>query len=243
VDDRALVLRSVPVGEADLVVTLLTASRGVLAASARGARRSARRFGALEPMHELAVTFDLLGGDVARLVEARIDRLRLRLAADLARLDAAGRLLRWTRRAAPPGVPEPDAFEVVSGALEALDAPGALAHPRSILAAAGLELLEALGWGVDLERCVACGRVCPPGAAGSIDPVRGGLVCRACGGARRVWSGELRAAVLAARSGGAPLPDPAADVVLEVVEAVLDAHVAAPARPAAGPLPPGSRGR
>lgn len=241
VDDRALLLRVVPVGEADLVVTVLTATRGVLAASARGARRSARRFGALEPIHELAVSLELHGGDVGKLVEARIERLRPRLVADLGRLDAAGRLLRWTRRAAPPSVPEPDAFDVLSAALDGLDAE--VADPPAILAAAGLDLLEALGWGVDLERCVACGRPCPAGAAASIDPTRGGLVCRACGGARRVWSAELRAAVLGARAGGPGLEPRAAAAVLDLVEAALDAHVAPP--PQAGPPSggPASRGR
>ena len=53
---RAIVLRTVDYGESDRVVTLLTAERGKLAAFARGARASRRRFGgALEPFTLLAV--------------------------------------------------------------------------------------------------------------------------------------------------------------------------------------------
>lgn len=226
IEERALLLRAVPIGEADLVVTLLTASRGVIAAAARGGRKSSRRFGALEPMHELAVTVDLREGvDVGTLVEARIERLRSRLTRSLERLDAAGRLLRWTRRGAPTNVPEPEAFAVIAAALDLLDVEGEV-DATAVLGAAGLDLLDALGWGLDLERCVACGKPCPEGAPASVDPVRGGLVCRACGGARRVLSAALRARVLAARAGGAPLDEATTAAVVELVEAVLDAHVA-----------------
>lgn len=246
IDDRALLLRAVPIGEADLVVTLFTASRGVMAAGARGARKSTRRFGALEPVHELFVTVDLGGGDVGKLVDARIERTRLRATGDLDRVEAAGRLLRWARRASPIHVPEPDAFEVLGATLDRLDADAAVT-PLAVLAAAGLDLLDALGWGVELERCVACGRPCPEAASASIDPVRGGLVCRACGGARRVWSAALRARVLAARVEGADLDAPATAAVLDLVEAALDAHVAPPPQGAAGGEPasrePSSRGR
>ena len=53
----ALVLSRVTYGEADLVVHLFTAERGRVAALARGARRSSKRFsGSIEPMHTLEVT-------------------------------------------------------------------------------------------------------------------------------------------------------------------------------------------
>lgn len=239
VDDRALLLRAVPIGEADLVVTLFTATRGVLAVGARGARKSTRRFGALEPVHELFVTVELGSGEVGKLVDARIERLRPRATGDLDRLEAAGRLLRWARRASPTHVPEPDAFAVLGATLDRLDA-DAPVTPGAVLAASGLDLLDALGWGVDLERCVACGRACPDTAAASIDPVRGGLVCRACGGARRVWSAALRARVLGARSEPDALDAAATAAVLDLVEATLEAHVAPPAQSPA--VPASSRG-
>ena len=49
--DEAFVLRTQELGEADLIVTLLTEHHGQVRAVARSARRSRRRFGGvLEPM-------------------------------------------------------------------------------------------------------------------------------------------------------------------------------------------------
>src|SRR5688572_20068660 len=96
----ALLLRRVVVRESDLMVELFTEHAGSWSAIARGARKSARRFPALEPLHELAVTLDLSPGrEIATLVEATIARPRLTLAADLDAMEAAGRALRWLRRA------------------------------------------------------------------------------------------------------------------------------------------------
>lgn len=227
---RALLLRSVPVGEADLLVTLFTDERGLLSAAARGARRNTRRLGALEPMHELVVEIETReGSEVGRLVEARLERVRSRLTGSLARLEAAGQLLRWIRRACPPQIPEPSVYALATHALEALDGAGVV-EPASELATFGVSLLDALGWGLDLEACVACGRACPLSSPASIDPTRGGLVCRACGGARRVLSSRTRLALLAARNEGAPLELADAGAAVDLVEATLEAHVA-PRRP------------
>jgi DNA repair protein RecO (recombination protein O) len=57
-DDEALVLRSVPFGEADLVVTLLTAQHGRIGAFARSARKSTKRFaGGIGPFSLLQVSW------------------------------------------------------------------------------------------------------------------------------------------------------------------------------------------
>jgi hypothetical protein len=67
-------------------------------------------------------------------------------------------------------------------------------------------LLSDVGYALDLERCVRCGRECPPGKPARVDPARGGLVCASCGGARLVWSAELRAKAIAARASLTPQP-------------------------------------
>jgi DNA repair protein RecO (recombination protein O) len=230
VTSRALLLRSVPVGESDLMITLFTQGAGTTSAGARSARKSTRRFGALEPLHELAVTLEVRdGSDIAKLVDARIERPRLGITRSLDRLDAAGHLLRWVRRACPPHVPEPSIFEAVSHALDALDG-GDRTPARAILGACGLAICEGLGWGLDLERCVGCGKPCPDAAPSAIDPRRGGLVCRACGGARRVLPSDVRSALRDARTGDhAALDERSATIAIELVDAVLDAH--------AGPAP------
>ncbi|MEJ7735484.1 MAG: recombination protein O N-terminal domain-containing protein, partial [Polyangiaceae bacterium] len=105
---EALLVRRVPYAEADLVLAFLCQEIGLVSALARSARRSARRFPALEPIHLLRVTIDLRpGAELGTLVEAEIARARLGVTGDLERLEAAGMALRWVRRASPPHTPEP----------------------------------------------------------------------------------------------------------------------------------------
>jgi DNA repair protein RecO (recombination protein O) len=226
---EALLVRSAPFGEADAMVTLFTEQRGMISAVARSARRSLRRFPALEPMHLLRVGVEeRRGADVASLVESAIARPRLGLVGNLERLDAAGRALRWVRRAAPPHTPEPALWTEINALLDALDADGT-AGPDALLAASGLRLLGALGWGLDLSRCVRCGKECAARASAYLDPGEGGLVCRSCGGGPVLLRAERREALLAAALGGErTLGADDVRVALEIVEAALAAHTGAP---------------
>jgi DNA repair protein RecO (recombination protein O) len=223
----ALLVRRVGYGEADLIVTLFTEQLGRVSALARGARKSQRRFsGALEPMHTLRVRFDKRAGvELGTLTEANIERVRGRLTADLDRLDAAGRALGWLRRAAPPERPEPEAWAAIIELLDRLDSDAAR-DPRRELAAHGLAQLAAFGWGIDLVRCVGCGTACAPERTALVDPARGGLVCRSCGGARLKLSGAQRERLARAAGGDAAALERAdLAVALEIVEAGLQAHM------------------
>jgi DNA repair protein RecO (recombination protein O) len=220
---RALLLRRVEHGESDLVLSLFTESFGRVSALARSARKSRKRFGGtLEPFHTLAVEADEpASGELFHLRDARIEVPRLALTADLARMDAAGRALGWVRVAAPPRTAEPDVWRAIVTLLDRLDTNAAL-DARLVLAEQGLALLAAFGWGLDLERCVRCGKPCEPGQSAMVDAERGGLVCRACGGARIRLRGPVRERL----AQGALAPEDV-DVALDLVERALRAHVGA----------------
>ncbi|MBW2524380.1 MAG: DNA repair protein RecO [Deltaproteobacteria bacterium] len=223
----ALLLRRVPYGESDLIVTLFTEQEGAVSAAARGALRSKRRFAGLESMHLLRVEVDLAPQrDIATLVEVRVDRPRVHLLGSLSRLDAAGQALRWLRRAAPARTPEPQLWLEVNALLDALDSPATALSPGALLGAGGLRILEATGWGLDLSRCVRCDEPCPDRAKVTVDVVAGGVVCRRCGGGAVTLSAERRARLLAALDGDErSLEDPAdADVAIELVSGALAAH-------------------
>ncbi|MFT3771139.1 MAG: DNA repair protein RecO [Minicystis sp.] len=223
---EALLVRSAPFGDADVVVTFLTEARGIVSAVARAARKSSRRFPALEPMHLLRIGMEeRAGSELSSLVESAIARPRLGIVHDLDRLEAAGTALRWARRAAPPHHPEPALWQEINAFLDRLDVTEPGPPPRALLAGAGLRLLSAIGWGLDLARCVRCGKVCEQGASASLDPAEGGLICRACGGARLLLRGERREKLLAASLGEAVEMD-AEDVkaALEIIDAALAAH-------------------
>jgi DNA repair protein RecO (recombination protein O) len=224
---EALVLRRVEFGEADLIVTLLTRELGRVSALARSARRSRRRFGgALEPFFTLTVVLEeRRGAELLTMREASLLRPRVGLLADLGAMSAAGRVLGWVRRGAPVHTPEPEAWSIVEQLLDRLATPAAEADADADLAGAGLRLLAVFGWGLELERCVSCNKVCPSGRPANLDPARGGLVCRECGGGRLRLSPEQRERLNAAARGTGPsLGSDDARLALDLIERVLDAH-------------------
>lgn len=236
IESAALLVRSVPYGEADIVATFFTEESGKLGAIVRGARRSTKRFaGALEPIHELVVTLEDKGKELCVLKEARIGRARTGITSDLDAMDSAGHALRWVRHLCPARTPEPGAWTSLRELLDVLDAreahePGAPVGQH--LASFGLRLLADVGYAIELERCVRCGRACPEGRAAYVDAAGGGLVCSSCGGARRTISGELRDLAVRLMRGdreeGVVLTRSQAGEIVDIVEDAMAAHAGLP---------------
>ncbi len=220
----ALLVRSVPYGETDLIVQLLTESDGRLGAIVRGGRKSQKRVGgAMEPFHTIRVELEDKGRELATLKEARLSRIRTGIATSLESLDAAGAALRWARQLCPPRTPEPAAWSTLTHLLDALD--GGVAHPQVELAAAGLWLLADVGYALDLDRCVGCGKARPAGRPAYVDAARGGIVCTSCGGARRLVDAELIDVARAAQAGdGSQITQAHAAKILAIVEEAMGAH-------------------
>jgi DNA repair protein RecO (recombination protein O) len=224
IESAALLVRSVAYGEADLIATFFTETDGKLSAMIRGARRSTKRFGgALEPIHELSIVLDDKGKELCVLKEARIVRPREGIVSDLDQMDAAGRALRWVRHLCPARTPEPSAWDSLRALLDVLDA-----HfpPLQHLAVFGLGLLADVGYAIDFERCVRCGKPCPEGRPAFLDAGGGGLVCMTCGGARRTIGKELRALALRAqaREPGLVMTPTQAGELVAIAEEAMSAH-------------------
>lgn len=228
IDSAALLVRSVPYGEADVIATFFTRESGKLSAIVRGARRSTKRFaGALEPIHGLMVTLEDKGKELCVLKEARIQRPRTGIATSLEAMEAAGQALRWVRHLCPLRTPEPAAWRSLEDVLEALDAEGTRSamEARRHLAIFGLRLLTDMGYALELNRCIRCGRICPEGRSAFLDAAGGGIVCTGCGGARRTISGELRSLAARAQRGEAvTLSWEIAGEIIEVAEEAMAAH-------------------
>ncbi len=220
----ALLLRKTVVRESDALLVLFTQDLGRITAGARGAQRSQKRFGgALEPMHTLAIELAKTRGDNYQLQSAAIARPRFALTQSLQRLEAAGRALQWVRKGAMEHDPEPLVWRLVNHLLDQLDTPGTT-DPPTLLAAAGLALLDAWGWGIEFDTCVRCGRACPAGKAAFVEAAKGGLVCSACGGGRVRLEGEQRTRFSMAARTGSGLTTEDAAVALRLVETALGAH-------------------
>jgi DNA repair protein RecO (recombination protein O) len=187
--------------------------------------------GALEPFHTSEARLDDRGGELATLREARIVKVRTGITSSLESIEVAGTALRWVRHACPPRTREPEAWATLQELLDAIDAIGAggvtgsASDPRVALARSALRLLADVGYALDLERCVKCGRECGPSRAARVDPARGGLVCASCGGARVTMSAELRARAIRAQRGEADeMTRQDADALLAIVDAAMAAH-------------------
>lgn len=220
-----VLLRKSSYRDNDLVVTVFTPRHGRLTALARAARSSRKRFGGgLEPIHGLELEFSRGRFDRIELKSARVEVPRLRLTAELERLEAAGRALNWVRQACPENEPEPALWEALIGLLDALNEPH-VAHPPQLLASAGLQLLGALGWGLDFEHCAACGRTCPSNRAACVVASRGGLICSSCGGGPRRLDAATRARLAAAAQGESlALRSQDARLALELIDEAFAAH-------------------
>jgi DNA repair protein RecO (recombination protein O) len=199
---RALLLRAVPFGERDIIATFFTEEAGVVAAMVRNGRASGKQAGgAVEPFHELQVTFVDAGRDGSgsgrefiKFREGTFGRLRSGLVADLNAMEAAGRLLRLVRALAPERTPEPRVWAVLGEALDALDggpvesgppglAPTEANHTQILGEIASVRLLAVLGYALRCEACVRCDTPRPAGRGAYFSVEAGGVVCTSCGGA------------------------------------------------------------
>ena len=174
-----IVLRTVDTGEADRVVTLLTRERGKVAAFARGARASRRRFGgSLEPFTLVSAEVrersasELLGLESVTPVAA-FGGIR----GDLARIACAGYAAELSRELVSDHEPHPDLFDLLSGYLAMLDA--GPARPAA-LRAFELGALRVAGLSPRLDACARCGGAPPAERPVRFDPGQGGVLCEAC---------------------------------------------------------------
>lgn len=227
IETTALLVRSVGFGESDIIATFFTECEGKVSAVVRGARRSTKRFGgALEPIHEILITLEDKGKDLCVLREARIHHPRTGIVSDLDAMDAAGRALRWVRHLCPARTPEPSAWSALKALLDVLDALEPRFPPLEHLAIFGLGLLADVGYAIDFERCVRCGKPCPDRRPAFLDASGGGLVCMTCGGARRTVSAELRALAVRAQARELQLAMTRVQAaeLLDILEEAMSAH-------------------
>jgi len=221
----ALLVRSVPYGESDVIATFFTEAEGKISAVVRGARRSTKRFGGvLEPMHELFVRVEDRGRELGVLKEAQIRRARQGIVSSLASMEVAGRALRWVRHVCPAKTPEPAVWIELGELLDSLESGS---HEQlGQLAAFGFRLLAEVGYGLDFQRCIRCAKLCPEGRSAFLDVGGGGLVCMQCGGSRRTMPAELRAiaAHMQERRDEWAMTDAQASELIAIAEEAMVAH-------------------
>lgn len=176
---RGIVLRSIRYGESDRILDLYTRDAGLVSAIAKGIRRTRSRFGArLEPLS--CVEFVAYGGrSLDTITQAETLRSFHGVREHLARLEAAGRMVRDVRALSGGDEADRRILNLLYHALDALE-------PRDsglgvLEAAFGMKLAMLAGYAPELDACVGCSV-----PAGEMDglahfaPELGGLLCEEC---------------------------------------------------------------
>jgi DNA repair protein RecO (recombination protein O) len=207
--EQGVVLRTIKLGEADRIVTFLTAGRGKVRAVAKGVRKTKSRFGSrLEPMvHVSLLLYEGRELDIVTQAET-VEGFRP-VREDLDRLSKAQSLLEACDQVAQEGHANVRLYQMLLGALRALSARDA----PLLVPAFFLKLLAAEGFHPYLDECVVCGAV---EGLSAFDQVQGGVLCGPCG---RV-------------GGGSPVSDEGLALVRLILGGDLGSALNAPAGPA-----------
>lgn len=190
-NDQAIVVRNHKLGEADRIITLLTADHGIVRAVAKGARRTTSARGAkLEPFRHVSVQLHRGRGALQTIAEVDVREHYRQLHLDLDRIETAWTLMEAASAMSVEGRADRRVYEMLAGALRTLNE-----HNSPLLLAAFLlKALAHAGLAPQLSECVAgpgCTDDAGAGDAGtgdagaaaanltSISIPRGGATCEA----------------------------------------------------------------
>jgi len=152
---EAIVLRSYPLREADLLVTLFTRAEGKVRGVARAAKKSKKRFGgALEPLTRVRAYWeDREGRELARLDSCDVLESPLASEVDYARAVALGHVAEVLDELLPDREANDAVFRLAVSVLSELRA-GAIWMPVTYF---DLWMARLVGYLPDLRECMACG--------------------------------------------------------------------------------------
>ena len=210
VKEQGIVLRSIKLGEADRIVTVMTQGSGKVRAVAKGIRKTTSRFGArLEPFTHVSLLLYRGRGSLDTITQAEILAPHPSLRADLALFAAGETMLEAVDKVAEDHERNVRLFLLLLSGMRALDA-----QPQDPVAVAEsfmVKLLSFSGFHPSLTACAICGRPDPE----LFDAGQGGAVCATCaepgaGPASRTALEYLHVLALVdlQEAGDVPVPDP-----------------------------------
>ncbi|MBW3649373.1 MAG: DNA repair protein RecO [Actinobacteria bacterium] len=242
--ESAVVLRTIRLGEADRIVTLMTEGRGKVRAVAKGVRKTKSRFGGrLEPIAHVAL--QLYEGrelDTVTQVET-LDHFRT-IREDVGRVGRATSVLEAVDQVSQQGEPNPALYRMLIGALRSL----AARNSAALVAGFYWKLLSQEGIHPLLDVCATCGS---GGPFVAFDLSQGGALCRVCRRGQpvspetlqlvaRMLGGDL-AAVLAERP--TPATAEAEQLAIRAVENHIERRLKSPGNVLVGEAPPMATGQ
>src|SRR5918996_3623668 len=176
---EAIVLRTMELGEADRVLSVLTPRLGKLKVIAKGVRRPRSRIGGgLQPFSDVQLVLSV-GRTFDVVTSTSLEDPHLGLRNDLHSTAAAWYVVELADRFCEGAADSHGAFVLLAQALSALDAPSGVVARSLVARWFELHLLDAMGFRPELGRCLECGAGIEPDG-NSFSPVAGGVVCPQC---------------------------------------------------------------
>lgn len=171
---EALILRTYPFHEADLLVTFFTRSEGKVRGVAKAAKRSRKRFGgALEPLtHVIAHWEDKEKQELARLDSCDIISSPLTAEVSYPRLVALSYVAEVIDQLLPDREPSDEIFRLTLAVIRQLT-PGSIWMPLTYF---DLWIVRLIGLLPELNECVVCGDTLN-GNRAWFHPIADGLLC------------------------------------------------------------------
>ncbi len=158
-EGEAIILRTWPFREADLVVSLFTRHQGKVKGIARHGLKSRKRFGgALEPATQVRAHYvERPRQDLVRLDHFEILWSPLRSAVSSSGLAALQLITEVLEEALPEQAPEDDIFRLAWTTLKSIETEGSAGAMRLPVTYFCLWMNRLMGWMPDLRRCTTCG--------------------------------------------------------------------------------------
>lgn len=175
---EGIILRTRPLGEADVLATILTRQEGKIDAVARGARRGrSRLLAATQPFTESRLLI-WRGRSLDSLSQAEVVQSFRGLQQDLARLACATYCAELITHFLADREPNPAVYELCREALTYLSAADGRARLLKGVHVFELALMRILGYEPEVSRCAACGGEL--GATVRFSLGLGGALCPLC---------------------------------------------------------------
>jgi DNA repair protein RecO (recombination protein O) len=173
--EQGVVLRSVKLGEADKIVTIMTQGSGKVRAVAKGIRKTTSRFGArLEPFTHVSLMLYHGRGQLDTITQAEIIAPHMAIREDLGLFAAGETMLEAVDKVAEEHERNVRLVVLLLAGLRALEARPA--DPSAVAESFMLKLLSLSGFHPSLTACAVCGAKDPQLFSAGL----GGAVCANC---------------------------------------------------------------
>ena len=180
---NGIVLRKTPLGESDLIVTLLAEDGSQLRCAAKGARKPTSAFSARLELYSVAEVHCVRGRSLDIVKEARLLESNAAVRSDIERSSCAAAVAEMLDAVSHEGLSDAKLFPMARAAFGKMGE-GTPAQALSVAAAELLKTLCVIGFRPSIDCCVRCGAPIDLSQALKLrlSDIDGGVVCDACAG-------------------------------------------------------------